>query len=323
MISRRFFLASSAVLILARHAMAQPARARRIGYLAPGVPEDRLQFQAFLEGLRALGYIEGQNIQIEYRSTEGRFEALPALAEELVRLKVDVIVTPTTPVTRAVKEATTSIPIVFTDVSDPVGSGLVASFSHPGGNITGMTDMGVDLAGKRLQLLKQVVPRLKRVAALGHPADKVWAPSWSEAQAAAQRLRISIVPVLITTPDELKIAFADLNHRVQALLVAPQLFFSVHRRTVIELAALTKLPAIYELRAHPEAGGLMSYGPNYPALHRKAARHVDKILQGIKPADLPVEQPTEYEFVINLRTAKALGLTIPQSVLVRADEVIR
>ena len=323
MISRRFFLVSAATLMLSRQAAAQPAKVWRIGYLAPGEPEDPRFLQNFLEGLRAFGYIEGQNVLIEHRTAEGRLEALPALAEELVRLKVDVIVTPTTPVTRAAKGATTSIPIVFTIVSDPVGSGLVVSFSRPGGNITGMSDMGVDLVEKQLDLLKQLVPRLKRVGALGNPADRVWDGVWRAAPGAARRLRIDIVPVLVTTPDELETAFAELNLRVQALLVAPQAFFSVHRRRLIELESLKRLPAIHEHRAFPHAGALMSYGPDYTALCRKAARHVDKILKGARPADLPVEQPTKFEFVINLKTAKALGLSIPQSVLVRADEVIR
>ena len=323
MISRRIFLASAAALILSRQAAAQPAKVWRIGYLAPGLPEDASYLQAFLEGLRTLGYIEGQNVVIEYRTAEGRFEALPALAEELVRLKVDVIVAPTTPVARAAKAATTSIPIVFTIVSDPVGSGLVVSFSRPGGNITGMSDMGVDLVEKQLDLLKQLVPRLKRVGALGNPTDRVWDGVWRAAPGAARRLRIDIVPVLVTTPDELETAFAELNLRVQALLVAPQAFFSVHRRRLIELESLTRLPAVHEHRAFPHAGALMSYGPDYTALCRKAARHVDKILKGARPADLPVEQPTEYEFVINLKTAKALGLTIAQSILLQANEVIR
>ncbi len=323
MISRRFFLVSAGTLILSRLAAAQPAKVWRIGYLAPGLEDDAVMLQAFLEGLRTLGYIEGQNVLIEHRTSEGRFEALPALAEELVHLKVDVIVTPTTPVARAAKDATSSIPIVFTIVSDPLGSGLVTSLSRPGGNITGMTDMGVDLAEKQLDLLKQLVPRLKRVGALGHPTDKVWEPYWKEAQVAARRLRINIVPVLITTPNELEPTFAELNRRVEALLFAPQAIFAVHRRRVIELESLTRLPAIHESRDFPDAGALMSYGPNYVALLRKAARHVDKILKGARPADLPVEQPTEYELVINLKTAKALGLTIPQPVLVRANEVIR
>jgi putative ABC transport system substrate-binding protein len=279
--------------------------------------------EAFREELRMLGYVEGQNILIELRFAEGRLEAFPALAEELVQLKVDVIVAPYTAAALAAKGATSSIPIVFAAVSDPVGNGLIASLPHPGGNITGTSDVGVDLAAMRLDLLKQLVPRLKRVAALGHPADTVWEPTWREVQAAARQLRIDLVPVLVATPDQLETAFAGLNRRVQALFVASQLLFAVHRRKVIDLASLARLPAIYESRRYPDAGGLMSYGPNYRALYRNAARYVDKILKGARPADLPVEQPTDYELVINLKTAKALGLTIPQSVLLRTNEVIR
>jgi putative ABC transport system substrate-binding protein len=260
---------------------------------------------------------------IDFRFAEGRLEAFPALAQELAKLKVDVIVAPSTPAARAAKAATSSIPIVFTNVSDPVGSGLVASVPHPGGNVTGITDAGVDLAAKRFDLLKQIVPHLKRVAALGHPADTVWESTWREAQAAARQLGIDLVPVLVTTPDQLETAFAGLNRRVQALFVASQLLFVVHRRKIIELASLARLPAIYEVHDFPPAGGLMSYGANYLVLSRNAARYVDKILKGARPADLPVEQPTDYELVINLKTAKALGLTIPQSVLLRAKEVIR
>ena len=247
----------------------------------------------------------------------------PIGPSQLVHLKVDVIVAPWTPAALAAKAATNSIPIVFTTVSDPVGSGLVTSLPHPGGNITGTSDVGVDLTGKRLDLLKQVVPRLKRVAVLGYPADTVWEPTWREIQAAARHLRIDLVPVLVTTPDQFQSAFTGLNRRVQALFVAPQLLFSLHKRPVINLASLARLPAIYESRRYPDAGGLMSYGANYRALYRNAARYVDKILKGAKPADLPVEQPTEYELVINLKTARALGLKSPQSVLLSADAVIR
>jgi putative tryptophan/tyrosine transport system substrate-binding protein len=324
MISRRLFLTSTGTLLLApARAMAQAAKVWKIGYLAPGLPDDAAFLRAFLEGLQSLGYVEGQNILIERRSTEGQVEALPRLAAELAHLKVDVIVAPTTPAARAAKEATTSIPIVFTIVSDPVGSGLVSSFSHPGGNITGLTDMGVDLTEKQLDLLKQVVPHLKRVGALGHPTDKVWDGVWKEVPAAAHRLGIDIVPVLVTTLPQLESAFLDLNRRVQALLVAPQVFFSVHRQRLIELTISTRLPAIYERRAFPDAGALMSYGPNYTTLLRNAAHHVDRILKGARPAELPVEQPTEYDLVINLKTAKALGLAIPETVLARTDKVIR
>lgn len=324
-ISRRLFLASAGTLILAHRTWAtQSEKAWRIGYLSASLSKDHAPYlEAFREGLRTLGYIEGQNILIERRFAEGRFEALPALAEELAQLKVDVIVAPQTPAARAAKAVTSLIPIVFVTASDPVGSGLVASLPHPGGNVTGMTDMGVDLAGMRLELLKQVVPRLKRVAALGHPADTVWEPAWREAQVAARGLRIDLIPVLIMTPNQLETAFAEINGRVEGLLVAPQQFFAVHRRSIIELASRARLPAIYDLRFWPEAGGLMSYGANYLALYRKASRHVDRILKGARPADLPVEQPTEYELVVNLKTAKALGLAVPQSVLLRANEVIR
>ena len=325
MLSRRLFLISAGTLILVHRTGAQQsAKVWRIGYLSRGGPRDSPHdVEAFREGLRMLGYVEGQNVLIELRFAEGRLEAFPALAEELAHLKVDVIVAPWTPAALAAKEATSSIPIVFAVVSDPVGNGLIASLAHPGGNITGMTDVGVELAAKRLDLLKQLVPRLKRVAALGHAADTVWEPTWMELQAAARQLRIDLVPVLVPTPDQLETAFAGLNRRVQALFVAPQLLFSLHRRQVIDLASLARLPAIYGARAFPDAGGLISYGPDYRALYRNAARYVDKILKGAKPADLPVEQPTDYELVINLKTAKALGLTIPQSVLLGAKEVIR
>ena len=323
MITRRFFLASAGALILSRHASAEPAKVWHIGWLAPETPEAELYLQAFTEELRTFGYIEGQNIVIEHRSSAGRTEALPALAEELVQLNVDVIVAPTTPVARAAKAATSSIPIVFTIVSDPIGSGLVDSFPRPGGNVTGMTDMGVDLVAKQLNLLEQVVPRLRRVGVLGHPPDKVWDGVWPEAREAARQLRIAIVPVLIRTKNDFEPAFAGLNSRVQALIVSPQAFFSAHRAKLIELELSSRLPAIHELRGYPDKGALMSYGPDYTAIIRKAARHVDKILRGARPADLPVEQPTEYGLVINLKTAKALGITIPQSILVRADDVIR
>jgi putative ABC transport system substrate-binding protein len=219
--------------------------------------------------------------------------------------------------------ATASIPIVFTIVSDPVGSGLVTSLARPTQNITGISDTDVDVVGKRLDLLKQVAPRVKRIGAMGNPTDKVWEPWWKEVQLSAGPLKIDIIPVLITTPDELELTFLHLNRRVQALLVAPQVFFGVRRKRVVELILTAKLPSIHERRAVTEAGALMSYGPNYSALLRQAARHVDRILKGAKPADLPVEQPTKFELVVNLKTAKVLGITIPESILLRADEVIR
>ena len=322
-VSRRCFMASAGVLLSSYRVLAQPSRPFRIGYIVPGDRADPIFLKAFLEELRDLGYVQGEDIILEHRTAEGRDEALPVLARELARLKPDIIVAPTTPIARAVRATTASIPIVFAVVSDPVGSGLVRSLSHPGGNVTGISDMGADLVGKHLDLLKQLIPKLKRVGAVGNPADKVWDSVWRQAPRAAHRLGIDIIPVLVNTPSEMEAAFTDLNRRVQALYVAPQTFFSVHREKVIELESSSRLPATHELRTFPEAGALMSYGPNYAALFRKAARHVDRILKGTKPADLPVEQPTQYEFVINLRTAALLGLTIPPLILARVDDLIQ
>jgi putative tryptophan/tyrosine transport system substrate-binding protein len=323
MISRRQFLASAGSLILARQARAQTSKLWRIGYLTPIAQDDDAPYwHVFREGLRTLGYIDGENIVIERRFSDN-LEALPALARELVRFKMDVIVAIATPAALAAKDATASIPIVFIAPSDPVGSGLVRSLSRPGGNVTGLTDMGIDLAAKRLELLQQVVPRLKRVAALGTIADPVWKPAWVEAQNAARRLQLEIVPLIVSVPDELESAFNNLDRRIQALYVAPQAVFYVYRQKIIELATRARLPAIFELREFASSGGLMTYGTDLRALYRNAARFIDKILKGTKPADIPVEQPTEYELVVNLKTAKALGITIPQSILLRANGVIR
>lgn len=325
MTTRRTFLASAVVWIMASQARAtQPGKVWRIGVLGPGTPAEMARYVEQLRlGLRDLGYVEGQNILLEQRFDDGRAEALPLLAEELVALKVDIIVAFTTPAALAAKQATASLPIVMSAPSDPVGSGLIASLAHPGGNVTGQTDSAPDLTARRIQILKELVPHLKSIAALGYPSDPVWKSIWPEAQAAARQLRINILPVLVATPDQLPAAFTGLNQRVQALLVGPHAIFWVHRQRIIELAARARLPASYELRQFVDEGGLVSYGPDYYALRRNAARYVDKILKGSKPADLPVEQPTEYELVINLKTATAQGLTIPQSVLLGAKEVIR
>jgi putative ABC transport system substrate-binding protein len=284
--------------------------------MAPYVQQLRL-------GLRNLGYVEGRNISFELRFDDGRAEALPLLAEELVALKVDIIVAFTTPAAVAAKRATASLPIVMSAPSDPVGSGLIASLAHPGGNVTGQTDAAPDVTAKRIQILKELVPHLKSIAALGHPSDSVWKATWPEAQAAARQLRINIVPVLVETPDQLTAAFTELNKRVQALFVGPNAIFWVHRKKVIALAAQAKLPASYELRQFVDEGGLVSYGPDYYSLRRNAARYVDKILKGSKPADLPVESPNEYELVVNVKTAKALGLTIPPSILASAHTLVQ
>ena len=337
MIDRRTFLAGTGAVLLAAPlaAEAQPARkVYRIGFLSPSSSSDpeRLAspfgergLAAVRQGLRDLGYVEGQNIAIEYRWAEGRFERLPDLAAELVRLKVDVIVSVVTQATLAAKNATGTIPIVLVAAGDPLGSGLVASLARPGGNVTGPSSMYAELAGKQLELLKETVPKVSRVAVLWNPANAVWqAQMLRQTEGAARALGLQVQLLEARGPDELEGAFAAMTReRASALLVQVDVIFALHARRIADLAAKRRVPAMYGSREHVEAGGLMSYAPNALDLFRRAATYVDKILKGAKPADLPVEQPTKFELVINLNTAKALGLTIPQSVLVRADEVIR
>ena len=312
----------------------QAGKVHRIGFLSPSSRSDpeRLAspfgergLAAFRQGLRDLGYVEGQNIAIEYRWAEGRFERLPDLAAELVRLKVDVIVSVVTQATLAAKNATGTIPIVLVAAGDPLGSGLVANLARPGGNVTGPSSMYGDLAGKQLELLKETVPKVSRVAVLWNPANAVWqAQMLRQTEIAARALGLQLQLLEARGPDELEGAFAAMTReRVSALLVQVDVIFALHARRIADLAAKRRVPAMYGSREHVETGGLMSYAPNIPDLFRRAATYVDKILKGAKPADLPVEQPTKFELVINLKTAKALGLKIPQSVLVRADEVIQ
>jgi putative ABC transport system substrate-binding protein len=281
--------------------------------MAPYVEQLRL-------GLLKLGYAEGQNILLEQRFDDGRSEQMSVLAEELVALKVDLIVALTTPAAVAAKRATDSVPIVMSAPSDPVGSGLIASLAHPGGNVTGQTDSAPDVTAKRIQILKELVPHLKSLAILGYPSDPVWKPTWPEVQAAARQLRINVLPVLVATPDKLPAAFSGLNKRAQALLVGPHAVFWVHRQKIIALAARERLPASYELKQYVDDGGLVSYGPDYYALRRNVARYIDKILKGSKPADL---SPTEFELVVNLKTAKTLGLTIPPSIMASAHTLVQ
>jgi putative ABC transport system substrate-binding protein len=324
MISRRRFLGSFSGLAVASLAVAQSGRVWRIGHLWFSTAHDGAPYlRGFLAGLRALGYVEGKNLVLEYRLANGRLETLPALARELVALNVDLLYTPATPATQAAMRATTSIPIVFVGVSDPVGSGLVQTLSRPGGNVTGLTDAGIDLAQKRLDLLNQTIPRLRRIAVLGDQSSTLWEPTWEEVQAAARVLQIEVTPVVITTPTQIEDALARLDRTIQALLVAPQAIFYVNRQKIIDFTLKARLPATYEWRTFVEDGGLMSYGPDFVALHRQGARHVDKVLRGAKPSELPVEQPTHYELVINLKTARAIGLQIPESVFARANEVIK
>ena len=300
---------------------AQPPRVARIGYL---VPIRGPFFEAFREGLRSLGYVEGQNIVIELRSAEGSPERLPALASELVRLKVDVIVASSPPAPQAAKNATGTIPIVFAVVGDPVGEGLVASLARPGGNITGLTSIAPEIVGKQLELLREVVPKVSRATALRNPDNHSHALLVRQTEGAARALGMQLQFLEARSLNEIERAFSAMAGKgARALLVLPDPTFVAHRARIADLAARSRLPAMYGLREEAEAGGLMAYGPSRRDMFRRAATYVDKILKGAKPADLPVEQPTRFELVISLKTAKALGLTIPESVLIRADEVIK
>jgi putative ABC transport system substrate-binding protein len=302
----------------------QPTHVHRIGVLLDTTPERAPYMGAFLEGMRALGYVEGQHLILEYRGAEGQYERLPDLAAELVRLQVDVIVTYGTPPSVAAKHATTTIPIVMTSVGDPVGSGLVASLARPGGNVTGLSSLSPDLVGKQLEFLKDVLPTISRVALLWNPANPANALNVREAEVAAQALGVQLHRVEARGPEALDSAFAAMTSaHAGALLVIGDRVFRQHRNRLAELAVMSHLPTMHTIREYVEAGGLMSYGPHSLDLIRRAAYYVDRILKGTKPADLPVEQPSKFELVINLKTAKALGLTMPPSMLFQADEVIQ
>ncbi len=303
------------------HAQQQPAgKVYRIGFLSQGQPP-KAQFEALQQGLRERGYVEGRNLVWELRLTDGSLDQLPQFAEELVRLKVDVILGRASSGAMAAKRATTSIPIVFFAVYAPVEIGLVPNLGHPGGNITGVAVNASDMAGKRVQLLKELVPRLKRVAMLSHPPHPTNAMQLQGAEAAARTLGVQLEAVPVRGADDFAPALTALRG-IEGVLHADTPLFVTHRARLVDAVAGSRLPAIYAFRAYVEAGGLMSYGPNLPDVWKRAAAYVDKILKGAKPGDLPVEQPTEFELVINLKTAKALGLTIPQSLLQRADQVI-
>ena len=300
----------------------QPAKVPRVGFLCPrakpGPPLVALQ-----QALRELGYVEGQNIVIETRFAAERPERLHDLAAELVRLKVDVIVPMDPPALRAAKQASSTIPIVMTNTADPVGTGLVASLARPGGNITGLTLLSRELAGKRLELLKEVIPGISWVGVFWNPVEPDDAVEWRETQLAARALGLQLQSLEVRGPDDVEKALSAITKgRADALILLGLGHLSPDRKRIIEFAATNRLPAMGALRHFVVAGGFMAYGPNYEELYGRAAVYVDKILKGAKPADLPVEQPTRFELVINLKTAKALGLTIPQSVLFRADHVI-
>ncbi|MSQ72509.1 MAG: ABC transporter substrate-binding protein [Betaproteobacteria bacterium] len=303
----------------------QPGKVWRLGLLSSASGPDE-SIAVFLAQLRALGYVEGRTLSIEYRWAAGNEERLPELAAELVQLNVDVIVTRATLPARAAKRATATIPIVMAVSADPAGVGLIASLARPGGNITGMSVIETDLLGKRVQLLHELLPKATRLAALTYPATEgnVTPLFLEQVRAAARQSGMTFTAWNVRTADALAGAFAAMQReRAQALIVQLSAFSTEHRQRIVALAARHRLPAIFSLRSFVDAGGLMCYGPSFPDMHRRAAFFVDRIFKGARPADLPVEQPTTFEMVINLKTAKALGLTIPQAVLLRADEVIQ
>jgi putative ABC transport system substrate-binding protein len=303
----------------------QPGKIPRIGYLNANFPSaNPARIEAFRQGLRELAYVEGKNIVIEYRYAEGKADRLPSLAAELVRLKVDIIITGGPPSTRAAKEATVTIPIVMGFDNDPVGNGFVASLARPGGNITGLATLAPELSGKRLELLKEIIPKLSRVAVFGTSTNPGNAQSLRETELAAGALGVKVQYLDILGPKDIETAFrASGKGRADGVLVLQSPVINSQRTQVVELAVKSRLPAIYPQTEYTEAGGLMYYGANTPDLFRRTATYVDKILKGAKPADLPVEQPMKFELVINLKTAKQIGLTIPPNVLARADKVIK
>jgi putative ABC transport system substrate-binding protein len=303
----------------------QPAKVPRIGLLSPSSPSDTaLWHQAFRLGLRDLGWVEGKNISIEYRYAEGKSDRLPDLAADLVRLKVDIIVTTVTTDALAAQKATKAIPIVMVTPSDPVATGLVESLARPGGNVTGLSQMALELAGKRLELLKEMIPKLSREAVLWNPQSAASTLNWKEIQLPARQLGVQLHSLEVRSPDDFDKAFEDATRaRAGALFITPAPVFATNLKRITDFAAKSRLPSIYQWSEFPDSGGLVSYGPDRADMFRRAATYVDKILKGTKPADLPVEQPTKFEFVINLKTAKQIGLTIPPNVLARADRVIR
>jgi putative ABC transport system substrate-binding protein len=303
----------------------QPNKIARIGFLGNSTPELEANLVGpFREGLRDMGYIEKTNIFIEYRWIEGKYERLPTLINELLSLPVDLIVTAGTPASLAVKKATDSVPLVMVAVGDPVGTGLIKSLHHPGGNATGVTSIASDLEGKRLELLREVMPKVSHVAALWNPVSPFQVVSEKELQAAAQGLRIKVLSLPVKSLEDIEAAFGIMGkERPEALLVLADRFFLHHRARIMEFALQHRLPGVHAYQELIEAGGLMSYGPSYAEMHRRAAYFVDRILKGTKPADLPVERPAKFELMVNLKTAKQMGVTIPPTVLVRANRVIK
>jgi putative ABC transport system substrate-binding protein len=324
---RKLLIACGAgALVASFRSLAQPAKIPLVAYLSPVVPQNNtdLRLEAFRQGMRELGYAEGRNLRLEVRWGEGKLERLPAIAAELVRLKPDVLVAATSPSVLAAREATRTIPIVMPVSSDPVGDGIVTSLARPGGNITGLSTMAPELGAKRLQLLKEVLPRRSRaVGVMWNPAYKGMGARFNEAKVAAPTVGMDVRSIEVRDPREMEAAFDAVSRDLPdgLLLLADPLTFSMRAR-IVEFAREQSLPAIYEWRDFVEIGGLMSYGPNLEAQYRRAAYYVDRILKGAKPGDLPIEQPAKIELLVNLRTARALGITVPRSMLVNADRVI-
>ena len=324
---RDFVIATGALLAAPFNTGAQqPAKIARIGFLALDLVGNPRGMEPFRQGLRDLGYVEGHNVVIEFRDAERRLERLPSLAAELVALKVDAIVAPAVLAAQAAKQATSVLPIVFAGVADPVTDGLVASLARPGGNVTGLSNLSPELVGKRLELLKQAIPAVSRVAVLWQPGSGMEGTdkyTLKQAEVAARVLGVQLQIVEARAPADLDRAFSDMiRDRAEAFTVLGTPMFFTERRRLVGIAGRHRLPSMYSSRQFVDAGGLMAYGTNLDDLIRRTAGYVDKILKGAKPGDLPVEQPTKFELIINLKTAKALGITIPKSLLGRADEVI-
>jgi ABC-type uncharacterized transport system substrate-binding protein len=319
------FALSAMLLALCLTAEAQQqAKVPKIGYLSPAPATSSARFELLLREFRKLGYVEGKNIAFEFRSTDNKLDRLPAAADELVRLKVDVLITPGTPTALAAQNATRTIPIVFAAVADPVAAGLIDSMARPGGNITGFTEIPEGLAGKRLELLKETMLKLSRVAVLWNPQNPGNAQQWKESQLPARELGLQLHSMEVSSADKYESAFKEAaKARSGALAVAQDALAGSNLKLIAELAITNRLPAIYPRGEFVDNGGLMSYGPDPNETSRRVAAMVDKILKGTKPADIPVEQPTKIELAINLKTAKTLGLTVPPNVLVRADKVIK
>lgn len=305
----------------------QPVKVARIGFLALDLAGNPRGTESFVQGLRELGYVAGRNVVVEYRDAERRLERFPALAAELVALNVDVIVAPSVVASQAAREATRTIPIVFAGVADPVSDGLVASLGRPGGNVTGLANLSPELIGKRLQLLKEAVPGTTRVAILWQPdsgMERTDRATLEDADVAAKALSVQVRVIDVRVPAELEQAFTKIaSERANALLVLGTPMFYTERQRLVGLAERNKLPAMYTSRPFVDAGGLMAYGASLDDLLRRSATYVDKLLKGAKASDLPVERPTKFEFIVNAKTAKALGLTIPHSVLGRADAIVQ